>query len=105
MERAKRRLSAVLSADVAGYSRMVGVDEEGTIAQLRSLRGELIDAAIASHRGRIIKTTGDGILAEFPSVVDAGRCALDVQRGMARRNAAIAPDRRIEFRIGIHLTW
>jgi TolB-like protein/class 3 adenylate cyclase/Tfp pilus assembly protein PilF len=103
IERVKRRLSAVLSADVAGYSRMVGVDEEGTIAQLRSLRAELIDAAIASHRGRIIKTTGDGILAEFPSVVDAGRCALDVQRGMARRNAAIAPDRRIEFRIGIHL--
>src|SRR5262245_11392235 len=103
IERVKRRLSAVLAADVAGYSRLVGVDEEGTIAQLRSLRAELIDAAIASHRGRIIKTTGDGILAECPMVVDPARCALDFQRGMARCNAAIAPDRRIAFRIGIHL--
>src|SRR5262245_30925385 len=103
IERVKRRLSAVLAADVAGYSRLVGVDEEGTIAQLRSLRAELIDAAIASHRGRIIKTTGDGILAECPMVVDPARCALDFQRGMARCNAAIAPERRIAFRIGIHL--
>jgi len=102
-ERVERRLAAVLAADVAGYSRLVGVDEEGTLAQLRSLRLELVDPAIATHRGRIIKTTGDGILAEFPSVVDAGRCALDVQRGMARRNAGVAADRRIAFRIGIHL--
>jgi adenylate cyclase len=99
----ERRLSAVLAADVAGYSRLVGIDEEGTLARLRSLRMELIDPAVAAHRGRIIKTTGDGILVEFPSVVDAGRCALDVQRGIARRNAEIATDRRIAFRIGIHL--
>jgi TolB-like protein/class 3 adenylate cyclase/Flp pilus assembly protein TadD len=99
----ERRLSAVLAADVAGYSRLVGIDEEGTLARLRSLRVELIDPAIAAHRGRIIKTTGDGILVEFPSVVDAGRCALDVQRGIARRNEEIAADHRIAFRIGIHL--
>src|SRR2546427_685003 len=99
----ERRLSAVLAADVAGYSRLVGIDEEGTLARLRSLRVELIDPAIAAHRGRIIKTTGDGILVEFPSVVDAARCALDVQRGMERHNAEIAADRRIAFRIGIHL--
>jgi len=102
-QRVERRLSAVLAADVAGYSRLVGVDEEGTLAQLHAVRVELIDPAIAVHRGRIIKTTGDGILAEFPSVVDAGRCALEVQRGMARRNAEITGDRRMAFRIGIHL--
>jgi adenylate cyclase len=99
----ERRLSAVLAADVAGYSRLVGIDEEGTLARLRSLRMEVIDPAIAAHRGRIIKTTGDGILVEFPSVVDAARFALEVQRGMGRRTAEIAPDRRIAFRIGIHL--
>ncbi len=93
----------MLAADVAGYSRLVGIDEEGTLAQLRSVRLELIDPAVAVHRGRVIKTTGDGLLIEFPSVVDAGRCALDVQRGMARRNADVAADRRITFRIGIHL--
>jgi adenylate cyclase len=103
IHRIERRLSAVLAADVAGYSRLVGLDEEGTLAQLRFLRAELIDPAIASHRGRLIKTTGDGILVEFPSVVDAARCALDVQRGVARRNAEIAADRRIVFRMGIHL--
>src|SRR5689334_2327094 len=102
-QRVERRLSAVLAADVAGYSRLVGIDEEGTLAQLHAVRVELIDPAIAVHRGRIIKTTGDGILAEFPSVVDAGRCAVDVQRGMARRNAEVAAERRIAFRIGIHL--
>jgi TolB-like protein/Tfp pilus assembly protein PilF len=102
-QRVERRLSAVLAADVAGYSRLVGIDEEGTLARLRSLRLELIDPAIATHRGRIVKSTGDGILVEFPSVVDAGRCALAVQRGMARRNAEIPTDRRIAFRIGIHL--
>ena len=102
-EHVERRLSAVLAADVAGYSRLIGIDEEGTLAQLRSLRLELIDPAVAAHGGRIIKTTGDGILVEFPSVVEAGRCALAVQRGMGQRNAAIAADRRIVFRIGIHL--
>jgi adenylate cyclase len=102
-EHPERRLSAVLAADVAGYSRLIGIDEEGTLARLRSMRVELIDPAIATHRGCIIKTTGDGILVEFRSVVDAGRCALDVQRGIARRNAGIAADRWIAFRIGIHL--
>ena len=93
----------MLAADVAGYSRLVGIDEEGTLAQLRSIRLELIDPAIAVHRGRIIKTTGDGILVEFSSVVDAVRCALAVQRSMAERNAEIAADRLIALRIGIHL--
>src|SRR5215813_5574915 len=102
-QRVERRLSAVLAADVAGYSRLVGVDEEGTLAQLRSVRAELIDPAIATHGGRLVKTTGDGLLVEFPSVVDAVRCALDAQRGMARRNSEIPVDRRIAFRIGIHL--
>src|SRR5213596_481931 len=102
-QRVERRLLAVLAADVAGYSRLVGIDEEGTLAQLRSIRLELIDPAIAVHRGRIIKTTGDGILVEFPSVVDAVRCALAVQRSMAERNAEIAADRFIALRIGIHL--
>src|SRR5207253_10442031 len=96
-------LLAVLAADVAGYSRLVGIDEEGTLAQLRSIRLELIDPAIAVHRGRIIKTTGDGILVEFSSVVDAVRCALAVQRSMAERNAEIAADRLIALRIGVHL--
>jgi len=99
----ERRLSAVLAADVAGYSRLVGADEEGTLARLAALRAELIDPAIATHRGRIIKTTGDGILVEFPSVVDAARCALAVQRGLAQRDADVAAERRIAFRIGIHL--
>jgi TolB-like protein len=102
-QRVERRLSAVLAADVAGYSRLVGVDEEGTLAALRSLQLELIDPAVAAHGGRVIKTTGDGILAEFPSVVDAGRCALAVQRGVAERNAEVAAERRLVFRIGIHL--
>ena len=101
--RVERRLSAVLAADVAGYSRLVGVDEEGTLARLRAFRMELIDPAIAANRGRIIKTMGDGILAEFPSVVDAVRCGLVVQRDMARREAETAGDRRIALRIGIHL--
>jgi TolB-like protein len=93
----------VLAADVAGYSRLVGIDEEGTLAALRTLRLELIDPSIAAHGGRIVKTTGDGILAEFPSVVDAGRCAVEVQRGTAERTAGDPPDRRLAFRIGIHL--
>jgi len=102
-ERVERRLSAVLAADVVGYSRLVGIDEEGTLARLRSLRLDVIDPAIAATRGRVIKTTGDGILVEFPSVVDAVRCGLAMQRELAARDAQTAADRRIAFRIGIHL--
>src|SRR5262249_14222864 len=102
-QRVQRRLAAILAADVAGYSRLIGVDEEGTIARLRALRRELIDPTIASHRGRIVQTTGDGILIEFPSVVDAVRCTVEVQRGMITRNTDMPADRRIEFRVGIHL--
>src|SRR6266567_1792999 len=98
-----RKLAAILAADVAGYSRLTGLDEEGTLKRLRKLRRELINPAVSLHRGRIVKTTGDGILIEFPSVVDAVRCALDVQRGMASRNEEIPADRRIEFRVGINV--
>jgi len=98
-----RKLAAILAADVAGYSRLVGIDEEGTLKRLRDLRRELIDPAIAANRGRIVKTTGDGILVEFASVVDAARCALAVQRGMTIRNDGFVPEKRIEFRVGIHL--
>ena len=102
-ERVERRLAAILAADVAGYSRLIGQDEAGTLARLRALRRELIDPKIAEHKGRIVKTTGDGILIEFPSVVEAVACAVSVQRGMALRNAASAQDQRIEFRVGINL--
>ena len=85
-ERVERRLTAILAADVAGYSRLMGLDEAGTLARLRAHRRELIDPKIAEHRGRIVKTTGDGILIEFPSVVEAVACAVAVQRGMAERN-------------------
>jgi adenylate cyclase len=102
-ERVQRRLAAILAADVAGYSRLTGADEEGTLARLRALRRELIDPAIAVHRGRIVKTTGDGILIEFASVVDAVRCAVEVQRGMISRNNQVAQDKRIQFRVGIHI--
>ncbi|HXQ51310.1 MAG TPA: adenylate/guanylate cyclase domain-containing protein [Stellaceae bacterium] len=98
-----RRLAAILAADVVGYSRLTGVDEEGTLARLRGLRYELVNPAITNHRGRVVKTTGDGILIEFASVVDAMRCALDVQRGMPPRNASLAPEKRIEFRVGINV--
>ena len=98
-----RRLAAILAADVVGYSRLTGADEEGTVARLRALRHELIDPVIAANNGRLVKTAGDGRIAEFASVVDAVRCAIEVQRKMAVRNADIAPDRRIEFRVGIHL--
>jgi adenylate cyclase len=101
--RVERRLAAILAADVAGYSRLTGVDEEGTVSRLRALRQELIDPVIASHRGRTVKLMGDGRLVEFDSVVGAVRCALEVQRGMTARNANVAPDKRIEFRVGIHL--
>ena len=97
----ERRLAAILAADVAGYSRLMGADEEGTLAALRAVRRELADPKIAEHRGRIVKTTGDGLLAEFASVVDAVRCAVEVQREMIAPNAAA---RRIEFRMGINPT-
>ena len=102
-ERAERRLAAVLAADVAGYSRLMGADEEGTLARLKAIRKSLVDPTIAANRGRIVKTTGDGMLVEFASAVDAGRCAVEVQRGMAEQNAAVSQNTRIEFRIGIHV--
>jgi adenylate cyclase len=101
--RVERRLAAILAADVAGYSRLMGVDEEGTLAALKACRRELIDPKIAEHRGRIVKNAGDGALVEFASAVDAVRCAMEIQRGMAERGAAIPEDRRIEFRIGINV--
>jgi adenylate cyclase len=101
-ERAERRLAAILAADVVGYSRLIGADEEGTLNQLRSIRAELIHPKITEHHGRIVKTTGDGLLVEFGSVVDGLRCATEWQRGMAERNAG-TPDDRIEFRIGINV--
>src|SRR5437667_12284248 len=102
-ERVERRLSAILAADVAGYSRLMGADEEGTLAALKSHRRELFDPKIAEHRGRIVKTTGDGLLVEFASVVDAVRCAVDVQREMAERNTGVPTGERIEFRVGINV--
>jgi adenylate cyclase len=102
-ERVERRLAAVLAADVAGYSRLMGDNEEGTLSRLKAVRKALVDPAIASHRGRIVKTTGDGILVEFASAVDAARCAVEVQRRIAAQNADVAQDTRIEFRIGIHV--
>ncbi len=99
----ERRLAAILAADVAGYSRLMGRDEEGTLAQLKSFRKALVDPAVANHRGRIVKTTGDGMLVEFASAVDAARCAVEIQRGMARQNTDVPQDQRIAFRIGIHL--
>jgi len=100
---ATRRLAAILAADVAGYSRLMGADEEGTLAALKAIRRELSDPKVKEHRGRIVKTTGDGLLIEFASVVDAVRCAVEVQQGMAERNADVPPDRRIELRMGINL--
>jgi adenylate cyclase len=102
-ERVERRLAAVLAADVAGYSRLIGADEEGTLARLKAVRKAIVNPAIASHRGHIVKTTGDGILIEFASAVDAVRSAVEIQRSMAKQNAAVPPDQRIEFRIGIHV--
>ncbi len=99
----QRRLAAILAADVAGYSRLMGEDEEGTLATLTAHLKELIEPCIAEHRGRVVKTTGDGLLAEFASVVDAVRCAVAFQEGMAVRNADTSEDRRIEFRVGINL--
>src|SRR2546423_15200801 len=102
-ERIERRLAAILAADVAGYSRLMGADEEGTLTRLKVLRRELIDPRIAEHKGRIVKTTGDGLLVEFASVVDAVRYAVDVQRAMVERNADVPEQKRIAFRIGINL--
>jgi adenylate cyclase len=98
-----RRLTAILALDVAGYSRLMGVDEEGTHERLKAHLGQLVDAKIKEHRGRTVKNTGDGVLAEFPSVIDAVRGAAEVQRGMIDRNAEQPADQRIEFRIGINL--
>jgi adenylate cyclase len=98
-----RKLAAILVADVVGYSRLAGADEDRTLARLRGLRSDLIDPAIAAHHGRIVKRTGDGSLIEFRSVVDAVRCAIEVQNGLIERNAGLPPERRIEFRVGIHL--
>jgi len=102
-ERIERRLAAILAADIAGYSRLMGADEEGTLERFKALRGELVDPKIGEHRGRMVKTTGDGILIEFPSVIEAVSCAVAVQREMARRNAGTPQDRRIVFRIGVNL--
>jgi adenylate cyclase len=100
---ATRRLAAILAADVAGYSRLMGADAEGTGERLEAYRRSLVDPKIAEHRGRVVKTTGDEMLVEFPSVVDAVRCAVEVQRGMVERDADTLPDRRIMFRIGVNL--
>ncbi len=98
-----RKLAAILAADVVGYSRLAGADEDRTLARLRALRSDLVDPTVAVHHGRVVKRTGDGALIEFRSVVDATRCAIEVQSGMLERNAGLPPERRIEFRIGIHL--
>jgi adenylate cyclase len=98
-----RKIAAILVADVVGYSRLAGADEDRILARLRALRSDLLDPTIALHRGRVVKRTGDGILIEFRSVVDAVRCAIEVQNGMSERNAGLPPERRIEFRVGVHL--
>ena len=101
--RETRKLAAILVADVVGYSRLAAADEDRTLARLRGLRSDLIDPAVAAHHGRIVKRTGDGLIAEFRSVVDAVRCAIEVQIAMVERNAGVAADKRVEFRVGIHL--
>src|SRR5271166_2345193 len=98
-----RKLVAILAADVVGFSRLAGVDEDRTLARLRALRSDLIDPTISVHHGRVVKRTGDGAIVEFRSVVDAVRCAIEIQNAMAERNAGVPEDRRIVFRIGIHL--
>src|SRR5215831_5331497 len=101
--RVERRLAAILAADVAGYSRLIGADEEGTLSRLKALRAEAIDPKLSGHHVRIVKTTGDGLLVEFASVVDALRCAVEVQQAMLERNTGVAADNRIELRIGINV--
>jgi adenylate cyclase len=98
-----RKIAAILVADVVGYSRLVGADEDRTLARLRALRSDLIDPTIAVHHGHIVKRTGDGSIIEFRSVVDAVRCAIEVQSAMVERNAGVSPEKRIEFRVGVHL--
>src|SRR5258705_6669839 len=102
-EHVERRLAAILAADVAGSCRLIGIDEEGTLAQLKALRKTLFDPKVTDHRGRIVKNTGDGALVEFASVVDAVRCADEIQRSVAEQNTDVPQDKRIEFRIGIHV--
>jgi adenylate cyclase len=102
-DQVKRKLAAILAADIAGYSRLMGADEAGTLTRLKEYRRELIDPKNKHYRGRIVKTTGDGILIEFPSVVDAVSCSIEVQQGIRERNADIPAEKRIEFRIGINL--
>jgi class 3 adenylate cyclase len=102
-DRVDRRLAAIMAGDIAGYSRLMRADEEGTLRQLKGHRKELVDPKITEHRGRIVKTTGDGMLVEFVSVVDAVRCAVDIQRGMLERNIEVPADNRIQFRIGINV--
>src|SRR5205823_14655027 len=98
-----RKLAAILAADVVGFSRLTGADEDRTLARLRSLRSDLIDPTIAVHKGRVVKRTGDGSIVEFRSVVDAVRCAVEMQNAMIERNAGVPEERRIVFRIGVHL--
>src|SRR3974377_2100287 len=98
-----RKLAAILVADLVGYSRLAGADEDRTLARVRGLRSDLIDPAIAAHHGRVVKRTGDGAIIEFRSVVDAVRCAIEVQNGLIERNFGLPPERRIEYRVGIHL--
>src|SRR5271170_2700851 len=102
-QRPERRLIAVFASDVVGYSRLMGADEEGTLTRLNAHRREFLEPKIAEYRGRVVKRTGDGILIEFPSAVDATRCAAEIQRGMSDRNQPVPSDRRIELRIGIHV--
>lgn len=102
-DRVERRLAAVVAADIAGYSRLMGRDEEGTLARVKAIRSSLVDPIVSTYRGRIVKTTGDGVLVEFASAVDAVRSAIEVQSGMAVQNEGIPPDKRIEFRVGIHV--
>ena len=102
-QRTERRLAAILAGDVAGYSKLMGADEEDTLTRFNAHRREFLEPKIAENRGRIVKRTGDGVLIEFASAVDATRCAVEIQRGMTGRNAEVPPERRIEFRIGIHV--
>ena len=98
-----RKLAAILVTDIVGYSRLAGADEDRTLARIRALRSDLVEPTIAANRGRIVKSTGDGAIVEFRSVVDAVRCAIELQNGMVERNAGVPPERRIEYRVGVHL--
>src|SRR5208283_956768 len=98
-----RKLAAILVADIVGFSRLAGADEDRILARMRTLRSDLIDPTISVNRGRVVKRTGDGSIVEFRSVVDAVRCAVEMQQGLVERNAGLPPERRIEFRVGIHL--